>query len=86
MIVAKVGGKCNISHFPREYVLVNAAHPTLLMVPIFQQGDLDIGFTLFNLGGLRHVTRHGGFPRYDYAAFVLIMTKILTQPCLNLVN
>ena len=26
---------CNISHFPHEYVLVNAAHPTLLMVPIF---------------------------------------------------
>ena len=37
--IAKVGGKCDISHFPREYVLVNATHPTLLMVPIFQQGD-----------------------------------------------
>ena len=23
-------GKCDISHFPREYVLVNATHPTLL--------------------------------------------------------
>ena len=45
MVIAKVGGKCDITHFPREYVLVNAAHPTLLMVPIFQQGDLDIGFT-----------------------------------------
>ena len=48
MIIAKVGGICNISHFPYEYVLVNTAHPTLLMVPIFQQGDLDIGFTFFN--------------------------------------
>ena len=55
MIIAKVGGICNISHFPYEYVLVNAAHPTLLMVPIFQQGDLDIGFTFFNAGGLHHV-------------------------------
>ena len=63
MVIAKVGGKCDISHFPREYVLMNAAHPTLLMVPIFQQGDLDIGFTFINPGGLRHVTRHGGFPR-----------------------
>ena len=64
MIIAKVGGKCHISHFPREYVLVNAAHPALLMVPIFQQGDLVIGFTFFDAGGgLRHVTRHGGFPR-----------------------
>ena len=43
MIIAKVGGKCNISQFHREYVLVNAAHPTLLMVPIFHQGDLDVG-------------------------------------------
>ena len=48
IIIANVGGKCDISHFPREYVLVNAAHPTLLMVPIFQQGD--IGFTFFNAG------------------------------------
>ena len=30
MIIAKVGGKCDVSHFPREYVLVNATHPTLL--------------------------------------------------------
>ena len=51
MIIAKVEGKCEISHFPREYVLVNAGHPTLLMVPIFQQGDLDIGYTFFNEGG-----------------------------------
>ena len=28
-----------MSHFPREYVLVNATHPTLLMVPILQQGQ-----------------------------------------------
>ena len=52
MIIAKVGGKCLISHFPREYVLVNAAHPALLMVPIFQQGDLVIGFTFFDAGGV----------------------------------
>ena len=63
MTIAKVGGKCDISHFPREYVLVNAAHPALLTVPIFQEGYLDIGFTFFNAGGLRHATRHGGFPR-----------------------
>ena len=30
MITAKVRGKCDVSHFPREYVLVNATHPTLL--------------------------------------------------------
>ena len=63
MIIAKVGVKCDISHFPREYVLVNAAYSTLLMVPIFQQGDLDIGFTFFHAGVLRRVTRQGGFPR-----------------------
>ena len=63
MIIAKVGVKCDISQFHREYVLVNAAHPTLLMVPIFHQGDLDIGFTFLNAGGLHHVTRHEGFPR-----------------------
>jgi len=28
-----VGGKCDISHFPHEYVLVKATHPALLMVP-----------------------------------------------------
>ena len=28
----------------------NAAHPILLMVPIFQQGDLDIGFTSLTQG------------------------------------
>ena len=33
MIIEKVGGKCNISHFPREYVLVKATHPALLRVP-----------------------------------------------------
>ena len=33
LIIAKVGGKCNISHFPREYVLVKATHPALLKVP-----------------------------------------------------
>ena len=32
-IIAKVGGKCDISHFPREYVLVKAIHPALLRVP-----------------------------------------------------
>ena len=30
MIIEKVGGKCNISHFPREYVLVKATYPALL--------------------------------------------------------
>ena len=63
MIIAKVRGKCNISHFPREYVLVNATHPTLLMVPIFQQEELDSGFTAFNAGGLRQFNRRGGFQR-----------------------
>ena len=57
MIIAKVGGKCDISHFPREYVLVNATHPTLLMVPIFQQGDSDIGFIFLQ--------RSGSSPRYS---------------------
>ena len=33
IIIAKVGGKCDISHFPREYVLVKATHPALLRVP-----------------------------------------------------
>ena len=33
MIIGKVGGKCDISHFPREYVLVKATHPALLRVP-----------------------------------------------------
>ena len=33
MIIEKVGGNCNISHFPLEYVLVNETlHPTLLML------------------------------------------------------
>ena len=30
MIIEKVGGKCDISHFPREYVLVKATYPALL--------------------------------------------------------
>ena len=33
IIIAKVGGKCDISHFRREYVLVKATHPALLGVP-----------------------------------------------------
>ena len=33
IIIAKVGSKCDISHFPREYVLVKATHPALLRVP-----------------------------------------------------
>ena len=33
MIIAKVGGKCDISHLPHEYVLVKATHPVLLRVP-----------------------------------------------------
>ena len=33
MIIEKVGGKCDISHFPREYVLVKATHLALLRVP-----------------------------------------------------
>ena len=33
IIIAKVGGKCDISHFPREYVLVKATYPVLLRVP-----------------------------------------------------
>ena len=33
MIIEKVGGNCNISHFPLEYVSVNETlHPTLLML------------------------------------------------------
>ena len=32
MIIVKVGGKCDISHFSREYVLVKATHPALLRV------------------------------------------------------
>ena len=30
MIIENVGGKCDISHFPREYVLVKATYPALL--------------------------------------------------------
>ena len=30
MIIEKVGGKCDISHFPHEYVLVKATYPALL--------------------------------------------------------
>ena len=33
MTIEKVRGKCDISHFPREYVLVKATHPHLLRVP-----------------------------------------------------
>ena len=33
IIIAKVGGKCDTSHFPREYVLVKATHPAHLKVP-----------------------------------------------------
>ena len=33
MIIENVGGKCDISHFPREYVLVKATHPALPRVP-----------------------------------------------------
>ena len=33
MIIEKVGGKGDISHFPRDYVLVKATHPALLRVP-----------------------------------------------------
>ena len=33
MIIEKVGGKCDISHFPSECVLVKATHPALLRVP-----------------------------------------------------
>ena len=33
MSIEKVGGKCDISHFPREYVLVKATHLALLTVP-----------------------------------------------------
>ena len=32
MIIEKVGGKCDISHFPREYILVKATHLALLRV------------------------------------------------------
>ena len=43
IIIAKVGGKCNISHFPREYVLVKATHAALLRVPpgLFTKRRLD---------------------------------------------
>ena len=42
-IIAKVGGKCDISHFPREYVLVKTTHPALLRVPqrLFTKQKLD---------------------------------------------
>ena len=30
IIIAKIRGKCDISHFPCEYVLVKATHPALL--------------------------------------------------------
>ena len=35
MIIEKVRGKCDISHFPREYIYVwvKANHPALLRVP-----------------------------------------------------
>ena len=33
MIIGKVGGKCDISHFPRKCVLVKATHPAPLRVP-----------------------------------------------------
>ena len=33
IIIVKVGGKCDISHFPCEYALVKATHPALLRVP-----------------------------------------------------
>ena len=33
MIIEKVGGKCDISHFSREYVLVKATHPAPLRFP-----------------------------------------------------
>ena len=32
IIIEKVGGKCDISHLPREYVLVKATHLALLRV------------------------------------------------------
>ena len=43
MIITKVGGKCNISHFSREYVLVKATHPDLLRVPpcLFTKRSLE---------------------------------------------
>ena len=34
MIIEKVGGKCDISHFPREYVLVKATHLALLIIRV----------------------------------------------------
>ena len=34
MIIEKVGGKCDTSDFPREYVLLKATHPALLRVPL----------------------------------------------------
>ena len=42
MIIAKVAGKCDISHFPRENVSVKATHPALLRVPpyLFTKGRL----------------------------------------------
>ena len=43
IIIAKVGGKCNISHFPRNHVLVKATHPALLRFPswLFTKRRLD---------------------------------------------
>ena len=37
IIIAKVGGKCDISHFPREYVLVKATTlPSSSSTPVFE--------------------------------------------------
>ena len=33
VIIAKVEGKYDISHFPRDYVLLKATHPALLRIP-----------------------------------------------------
>ena len=43
IIIENVGGKCDISHVPHEYVLVKVTHPALLRVPpcLFTKRRLD---------------------------------------------
>ena len=45
IIIEKVGGKCDISHFSREYVLVKATYPALLnrvpSMPVYEANTRD---------------------------------------------
>ena len=47
MIIAKVGGKCDVSHFSREYVLVKAAHCSTL---VYSYGSVTREFLHVCLG------------------------------------